>query len=1376
MKPVRLLLPLIYLLTCLTVKGQWRTPQFEHLGVNEGLSSSYIVCIIQDKKGFIWLGTQDGLTRYDGYKFTTYKNDPANRNTISNNFITDIAEDKDGLFWIGTWGGGLNVFNPATEQFTSYKTGGRGSLSSNLVNRVMIDRQNKVWVSCQEGGLNCFDKNKKEFLNYIANSQSQGGLRNNNITIAVEKNDQQLYVGTQGAGLYLFNKKSGEFKPLNEELKNRKLEGSIVLNLYRDKNHLLWIGTEKKVAVLDETTNQLVDLPGLKEQPGLTRTIAFTKDPYGNLWLGGETDGIAVYDYQEKRFFAYKKSEYDDRALNDNLICAMLTDAKGNIWIGTHNEGLNIVNRDAELFTHYRHIAGSNSLAMSRVLTIAEGASNKIWIGTDGGGVDIFDPATGKFTNLHHDPSNENSIAGNAVSMIMKDRLGKMWIGTWGNGISIYDPETKRYRHFKNNPADPKSLGYNNIWSLYEDSRGWIWVGTYGGGLDRYDRKTNTFTHFTSNGIDDGLGTNNVMTVMEDRQGMIWIGTDGAGFSMYNPHTGKFTNYRSDPNDKNSISSNSVNAFYEDVNGNFWITTDAGLCFWERKKNQFTRYYTTDGLPNNTTIGILPDSAGNLWISSFGGLSRLDVAQKAFHNYGVSDGVQSTQFGYGFYKASNGLMYFGGKNGFNVFDPQKINPVKFDPPIVITAFQIFNKNIAPNPDTPQNSPLLRQISYTNDINISYSQSVVSFEFASLNYTKTDKKKYEYKLIGFDEHWNKVGTKNTATYTNLGPGKYVFVVRGLSNDGEWSQKEARINLTIEPAFWMTWWFRTSVVLVLVFGIAWLIRSRVRFINNHRRGLEKQVQDRTEKLRILSENERKSRREAEEANRAKTIFLATMSHEIRTPMNGVIGMASLLSETPLNEQQRMYTDTIISSGESLLNVINDILDFSKIESGKMELEKTDFDLRKCVESVLDLFASKANQIGIELIYQVDPTVPACIKGDSLRLKQVITNLVSNALKFTRKGEVYIGIYCQEILDNGEFKLAFEIRDTGIGIPADKLGRLFKAFTQVDSSTTRRYGGTGLGLAICEKLIHLMGGEIEVESEYGQGSTFRFTITASEGAMLYADEAGNLLEDIVHKKILVVDDNTTNRMILEQQLRQWDLVPVCAESGFQALDILASQPGIDLVVTDMKMPLMHGIELATRIRRHYPGLPIILLSSLGDEYSKTHPGLFNAELSKPVKHEVLRNHIAKALQKNPVQAEERNLKARLDERFSELHPLRILIAEDNHVNQQLIIHILARLGYDPVVVDHGKQAVDAVLQSPFDLILMDMQMPEMDGLVATREIRRLQLYKQPVIIALTANAMQGDREECLNAGMNDYLSKPVKLEELVNKLQKWAASYQA
>lgn len=1376
MKPVRLLLLLITLFASLAGRGQWRAPQFEHLGLNEGLPTSYIVCILQDKKGFIWLGTQDGLTRYDGYKFVTYKNDPANPRTLSNNFVTDITEDKQGRFWIGTWGGGLNVFDPATEQFYAYKAGGRGSLSSNLVNRVMIDRDSKVWVSCQEGGLNCFDQNRKEFLTYSAANAIRSGLRNNNVTIAIEKNANELYVGTQGGGLYLFNKVSGEFTPLNNLLKKGKVEGTIVLNLFKDQNNLLWIGTEKKVVVLDESKNELTDLPGLKEQSGLTRTIAFTRDPLGNLWLGSETDGIAVYDYEKGNFRHFKKSEYDDRSLNDNLICAMLTDVKGNIWIGTHNEGLNFVNRDAELFTHYRHIPGVNSLAMNRVLTITEDNNNKLWIGTDGGGVDIFDPATGHFSNLRNEPGNPNSIAGNAVSMVMKDRYGKMWIGTWGFGISVYDPVTKKIQHFKNNPSDPKSLGYNNIWSIFEDSRGWIWIGTYGGGLDRYDRKTNSFTHFTSNGIDDGLGTNNIMAVMEDREGMIWIGTDGAGFAMYNPHTNKFKNYRSDPNDNNSVSSNSVNAFYEDDDGNFWMTTDAGLNFWDRKKNKFTRYYTSDGLPNNTTIGILPDAAGNLWISGFGGLTRLDVDRKSFHNYGVSDGIQSPQFGYGFYKTRNGIMYFGGKNGFNVFDPKKINPVRFDPPVVITDFRIFNKAISPNLDSPQHSPLKKNISYAEEVTLSHSQSVVSFDFASLNFTKTDKKKYQYRLIGFEDHWNYVETKNSATYTNLNPGKYVFVVRGLTNDGEWSKNEARVNLVIKPAFWMTWWFRISVVLSVLLGIGYLIRSRMKFINDHRRNLEQQVQDRTEKLRVLTEDERKARQEAEEANRAKTIFLATMSHEIRTPMNGVIGMASLLSETPLNEQQRMYTDTIISSGESLLNVINDILDFSKIESGKMELEKTDFDLRKCVESVLDLFATKANQIGIELIYQVDPTVPACIRGDSLRLKQVITNLVSNALKFTRKGEVYIGITCQEILPNGEMKLAFEIRDTGIGIPADKLNRLFKAFTQVDSSTTRRYGGTGLGLAICEKLIHLMGGEIDVESEYGQGSVFRFTIRATEGFLLYADEAGNLLEDIVHKKILVVDDNTTNRTILEQQLRQWDLVPVCAESGFQALDILANQPGIDLVVTDMKMPLMHGIELASRIRKQYPGLPVILLSSLGDEYSKTHPGLFNAELSKPVKHEVLRNHIARALQKNPFTVEERPLKARLDEQFSQQHPLRILVAEDNLVNQQLIIHILARLGYDPVVVDHGKQAVTAILESTFDLILMDMQMPEMDGLAATRQIRSMQLSRQPVIIALTANAMQGDKEECLNAGMNDYLSKPVKLEELVSKLQKWAASYQA
>lgn len=535
--------------------------------------------------------------------------------------------------------------------------------------------------------------------------------------------------------------------------------------------------------------------------------------------------------------------------------------------------------------------------------------------------------------------------------------------------------------------------------------------------------------------------------------------------------------------------------------------------------------------------------------------------------------------------------------------------------------------------------------------------------------------------------------------------------------------------------------------------------------------KQLLKSNNELEIAKREAEKARHEAEQANQAKSIFLATMSHEIRTPMNGVIGMASLLSESELTDQQRMYTETITTCGEGLLNVINDVLDFSKIESGNMELEKDDFDLRACIEDVLDIFGTKASKIGIDLIYQIDDDVPLQLVGDHLRLRQVLTNLVGNAMKFTQKGEVFVGVHLQRKEADGRIAVEFEVRDTGIGIPVDKIDRLFKAFSQVDSSTTRKYGGTGLGLAISEKLVKLMDGSIRVESEAGNGSTFSFTILTHAGTKILRVLTHHNMDEQAGKKVLVVDDNLTNRAILKNQLERWKLVPVLAGSGGEALNILSEDQQFDLVLTDMQMPYMDGIMLATKIRQHYPGLPMILLSSLGDEYKKNEQGLFSSVLTKPIRQQVLCSHILGGLQKEAnKEVVTKKTNEILQSDFAEKYPLKILVAEDNMINQQVILHILNKMGYNPDMVENGQYAIEAAEDNFYDLILMDMQMPEVDGLQATRAIRK-KLEVQPVIIALTANTMQGDEQECLDAGMNDYIAKPVKLEEFVDKLEKWA-----
>jgi signal transduction histidine kinase/streptogramin lyase len=1106
---LRVLLCFIFQICCFFAYPQNQPIHFDHLGTGDGLSHSNVLSITQDSRGFMWFGTWEGLNKYDGYNIKVYKNNPQDKNSIPDNFISGFAKSKNGGLWIGT-GNGVCRYNSSTEQFTRYQhnPANTNSLGATGVNNLLEDHLGNLWIG-YDAGLDMFDQLKNTFEHFTANPGDNTSLGAPYVNFIFEDSRDNIWICTTNGGLNLLNRSTKKFTRFQyDKNNNRSVSSNVVTTMFEDSRHQLWVGTDGGgLNLLDASTGLFTRfLHDENNASSISSNVVsdITEDAAKNLWIATGTGGVCIFNYTKNIFSTYAHDKINRESINDNSINSVYRDTKNNMWVGTFANGVDLANRDKTRFTHFAQMMSDNSISNNEVLGIFEDSKKNIWISTDGGGLNMYNPATGNFTHLRHQKNNPQSICGNNVLSACEDEKGNIWIGTWAEGLSVYNPSAKTFRHYKNDPANAKSLSSNNAWAVFKDRDNRIWTGTSGGGLNLLNADGKTFTRYQYDANKPGgIANDFIAHIFEGSEGNLYVSTNGGGLNVLNKKTGLFTHYVH--NDlKNSISSNNLNSVYEDGEKNLWIGTKNGLNKFNKKTGTFTVYTIADGLPDNVIFGILEDGKKNLWISTNKGICCFNPASHAFKNYDVSDGLQSNEFkGQAFCKTRDGMMYFGGFNGLTLFHPDSIHSISFEPPLVVTNFQVFNKDVFIAADKKDSSPLKQSINETNTITLPWSSAVFSFEFASLNYTASAKKRYAYMLENFDADWNNAGPARIATYTHLDPGTYFFKVKGLNNEGKWSANIRTIKLIIDPPFWLTWWFKLAAVVSFAASIILFSRWRVKNIKAQREKLQQQVNLQTIELIKSNQQEHKARVEAEQArtesekarqetfaanealqikNRELEQFAYVASHDLQEPLRTTAGFVELLQKQyqgKIDAKADKYLAFISDASGRMKKLISDLLEFSRIGNNK-KLES--FDCNKIVENVLADLSLVTRETGAVIQHDQLPV----IIGYPSEMKALFQNLVINGIKF-RKTDVVPQITIS--IERKDSYWLFSVKDNGIGIEPQYQERIFEIFQRLH--TRSEYEGSGIGLSHCKKIVALHKGKIWVESTLGEGSTFFFTI---------------------------------------------------------------------------------------------------------------------------------------------------------------------------------------------------------------------------------------------------------------------------------------------
>ena len=1027
--------------------AQGSAPRFEHLTTEQGLPHNALYAILQDQKGFMWFGTEDGLVKYDGSRMTLYKHDPRDSTSLPDSWVKAIHEDQRGTLWIGTRYGGLAALDRETERFTRYPyttVNPNEGLKSHNVRGIYEDSAGTLWVATQKG-LSTLDRATGTFTHYEHDPSDPHSLTSSNVYCVIEDRTGTLWIGTWAEGLNAFDRATNTFRRYQRDPSARSsLSSNRIRAIYEDRAGHLWIGTSG--GGLNRWDHQTGEITVYKNIPGDPHSLSDNKvwaiheDRSGILWVGTWDGGLNRFDPHRNRFQHFLPDASDPNSLSSDVIHPIYEDRSGILWLGSA-QGVEKYNLANERFAHFTHNpTNPNSLnhPIVQTLYVAADSPETLWVGTNGGGLNRFEGTTGRVTTYRNDPSNRNSLSHDIISSIVADTAGTFWIGMSDGGINKLDPVSGRVIHYRHDPADSTSLSDDAVRALLVDRSGTLWVGTDGGGLNQFEPATDTFIRYPYHLNDATKASSSIKALYEDRRGTLWLGTFGDGLQQFDRRTGQVTSYRHDANNPGSLSHNRVASIYEDASGTIWLGTYGGLNRFDRETGSFSYYTEQDGLLSNTIYGVVGDEVGALWISTSNGLSRFDPQSETFTNYDVTSGLPEIQFSPGtFAKNGNGDLFFGGINGFTSFQPENLPDASYKPPIVITAFKKQDEVVATDLDSGER------------LELSYKDGLFSFDFALLDYAAPATHRYQYLLEGFEDSWRDAnGPSGHATYVNLEErgGTFRFIVRGFRGQGDWS--ETAILVRITPPWWRTVWFQASILfgvflLSTTFGI-YLYRAK--------------QDELAETQRMLSES-----REQERLHLTREIHDVPLQnlYSVRHKLELVSRTPDAESNTPtLREAQALLDQT----AEDLRRICGEL---RPPTLGPFGLEKAILAHVRTFERI---------HPNLEITTDLEPDAQALPEQLRLALFRIYQGALSNVARHARARHVEIKL----ALDNAHVTLA--IHDDGRGFIVPKSWLLL--------ARQQHYGLLGIS-----EWAEAAGGHLTVHSTPGQGTLVQVVVPRSE-----------------------------------------------------------------------------------------------------------------------------------------------------------------------------------------------------------------------------------------------------------------------------------------